>query len=75
MDEQRRRSISYLLRLWQVENRDEPGWRASLEALGGERLAFASIDELCAYLRWEAGLPPRSPSERNDSATGKGDLK
>jgi hypothetical protein len=75
MDEQRRHRISYLLHLWQVENRDKPGWRASLEALGGERLAFASIDELCAYLRWEAGLPPRSPPERDNLATKEGDLK
>ena len=69
MDVQRRRSISYLLRLWQVENGDELGWRASLEVLGGERLAFASIDELYAFLRWEAGLPPRSPPEQNGPAT------
>jgi len=75
MDERGRHSISYLLRLWQVENRDELGWRASLEALDGERLAFANVDELCAYLRWQADLPPRSPSERNDSATSKGDSK
>ena len=69
MDEQGRHSTSFLLRLWQVTNGDGSGWRASLEALGGERLAFASIDELCVYLRWQAGLPP----ERNDSRTDKGD--
>jgi hypothetical protein len=68
MDEQGRRSISYLLRLWRVEGSDEPGWRASLEALGGERLAFVSIDELFAYLHWQAGLPPRSAPEWNDPA-------
>ncbi|MBL7199130.1 MAG: hypothetical protein ISS56_03185 [Anaerolineae bacterium] len=79
MDEQGRHSVSYLLRLWQVENGDGLGWRASLEALGGDRLAFANIDELCAFLRWEAGLPPSlppaSPPERNDPAAKKGDLK
>jgi hypothetical protein len=69
MDEQGRHSISFLLRLWQIASGDELGWRASLEALGDERLAFASIDELCVYLRWHAGLPP----EWNDSRTGKGE--
>jgi hypothetical protein len=69
MDEQERHSISFLLRLWQVTNGDRSGWRASLEALGGERLAFASIDDLYVYLRWQAGLH----SEENDSRTGKGE--
>ena len=69
MDEQGRHNISFLLRLWQAANGEGPRWRASLEALGGERLAFASIDELCVYLRWQAGLPP----EANDSRTDKGE--
>ena len=73
MDERGRHRFSYLLRLWQVGNRDEPGWRASLERLDGERLAFANIGELCAYLHWEAGLPPSLPPERKDPAARKGD--
>ena len=76
MDERGRRYISFLLRLWQVEDRGKPGWRSSLEGPGdGDRLVFASIDELCAFLRWEAGLPPSSPTERNDPTTEKGDSK
>jgi len=74
MDERGRHRASYLLRLWQVESRDEPDWRASLERLDGDRLAFASIDELCAFLRWEAGLPLRSSPERNAPVAKRGDL-
>lgn len=43
----------YLLRLWPA-NTDQAGlvtWRASLESLdGGERLGFASLELLFAYL-------------------------
>ena len=62
MDEGRRRYISYLLRLWRIEDRGKPSWRASLEDPGsGDRLGFAGIDDLCAFLRWEADQPPSSP--------------
>jgi hypothetical protein len=57
---QKRRYLSYLLRLWQEGggeqprgdmHRDAPLWRASLESpQGGERLGFASLEDLYAYL-------------------------
>ena len=80
MDEQRQGYVSFLLRLWRVEDRGKSGWRASLEEPGGgDRLGFASIDNLCAFLRWEANLPPNSPrtqpTEQNDPTTEKGEPK
>ncbi len=45
--------LSYLLRLWLVED-DGPVWRASLEAPGhAERHGFTSLDALCAFLTAE----------------------
>jgi len=41
---------SYLLRLWRSETLD-PGWRASLEdPHTGERIGFASLEQLFAFL-------------------------
>jgi hypothetical protein len=46
---------SYLLRLWQDDNGQEPIWRASLQSsLTGERQAFPSLDHLFAFLRRRA---------------------
>ena len=54
MSEERRRSISYLLRLWQAEHEGTLVWRASLEsAHTGERRGFASLAELYAFLQQE----------------------
>lgn len=45
------RRRSYLLRLWQTDNPGGPNWQASLETPGnGERIGFASLEELFAYL-------------------------
>jgi hypothetical protein len=52
VSEQERRSLSYLLRLWQIESRGRLVWRASLEdARTGERRGFASIDALLIFVR------------------------
>jgi len=52
MSEPRRGYLAFLLRLWQVRSEAGPTWRASLEsARGGERLGFAGLDELLAFLR------------------------
>jgi len=51
MSEPRQRYIVYLLRLWRARCGAEFTWRASLESTrGGERLGFASLDELLAFL-------------------------
>ena len=55
------RYLSYLLRLWQENAGDLPGgdlplWRASLERpQDGERLGFASLEDLYAYLDAQTG--------------------
>jgi hypothetical protein len=56
--------LSYLLRLWRANGDDEslpgaerPVWRASLEcALTGKKQAFASLDDLFAFLRRQTGV-------------------
>jgi len=49
---ERRRYVSYLLRLWQIKSGGELAWRASLEsALTGKRKGFASLDDLFEFLR------------------------
>jgi hypothetical protein len=53
---QRRRYLSYLLRLWQEGADVPPLWRASLErSQGGDRLGFASLADLFAFLEDETG--------------------
>ncbi len=50
--------LSYLVRLWRVDEA-EAGWRASLhDPRTGERLGFASVDDLVAYLRQETDAEP-----------------
>lgn len=68
------RYLSYLLRLWQESGgfSDPPGdpplWRASLETpQAGERLGFASLADLFAYLESETGSSSQG-SERSDKS-------
>ena len=57
--ERQRPYLAYLLRLWQTQHKGEIGWRASLEnAHTGEKLAFAHLDELVAFLRERIGPAP-----------------
>jgi hypothetical protein len=65
MDGQAQDYVSYLLRLWRVSGGAQsfdPGeavWRASLEhPLTGERVGFASLDDLVAYLRQATDVEP-----------------
>jgi hypothetical protein len=47
--------MSYLLRLWR-EGGESVGWRASLhDPRTGERMGFASVDELFGYLQRQMG--------------------
>jgi hypothetical protein len=54
--------LSYLLRLWRVNDDTQPGaekaiWRVSLEnPHTGERKGFVSLDELFNFLREQAGI-------------------
>ena len=52
---------SYLLRLWQVDAADTPSWRASLEDVRThQRLNFASLEQLFAFLLGQTGSAPDS---------------
>jgi hypothetical protein len=53
---QQRRYVAYLLRLWQEGGGERPLWRVSLESpQGGERLGFASLEDLFAFLEEKTG--------------------
>jgi hypothetical protein len=48
--------LAYLLRLWQVRNKGQADWRASVEnAHTGERQGFASLADLFTFLEGEVG--------------------
>ena len=57
---------SYLLRLSQVSDpREGAPWRATVERVqDGQRLSFASLDELFDFLRQETGSGACSPGGR-----------
>jgi hypothetical protein len=49
--------MAYMLRIWPVRNQQKQCWRASLEnAQTGERVGFASLEELFEYLGQQTGL-------------------
>ena len=51
--------ISYLLRMWRANGEGKEVWRASLEnPHTGERLGFASLDKLFAFLQQQTGAVP-----------------
>lgn len=51
MSSKSRTTISYLLRMWQVQGADSLGWRASLEnPHTGEKFFFASLSRLYQFL-------------------------
>ena len=51
--------VSYLLRLWREKGSASTWWRASLQdPLSGQRVGFAYLDELVAFLQEQTGLAP-----------------
>jgi hypothetical protein len=69
VSKEKRRYISFLLRLWQTESKGDLVWRASLESSGTEeRWGFASLDELFAFLRQQT-------AGTSDSSAGKGEAR
>jgi len=54
--EHRKTYQSYLLRLWQVGERQCVQWRASLQSVRtGQRVIFSGLEELFEYLQAETG--------------------
>jgi hypothetical protein len=46
-----KQDVTYLLRLWQADNGDQPVWRLSLEQVHEQqRVIFASLAELADFL-------------------------
>jgi hypothetical protein len=60
--------FSFLLRLWTVSDEAVPSWRASLEdSHTGERIGFATLDELSAYLGHEKFVKVSDNGDENES--------
>ena len=56
MKDRKRRYLAYLVRLWQVRDKGQTVWRASVEnAHTGERRGFARLAKLFAFLESESG--------------------
>ena len=65
MSQDRRRYLSYLIRIWQVKGEQGWQWRASLESpASGKLRAFPNLDHLIAYLR--AQLEQQELAEKSD---------
>ena len=62
---------SFMLRLWRGDDGDASQWRASLQdSRTGERIGFASLENLMAYLRGQINL---SDKQLDSSEPAKGD--
>jgi hypothetical protein len=66
--------LSYLLRLWRVSGsedgsgEEETVWRASLESsYTGERIGFASLEELFEFLRRQTGMASELNDDRDEA--------
>jgi hypothetical protein len=69
MSRERWNYLSYLLRLWRDGGETPTTWRASLESsLTAERQSFASLDDLCAFLRQQTGATNEA---KDDEGTTK----
>jgi hypothetical protein len=65
---EQRRYFAYMLRLWQVDSNGEPIWRASLESPHtGERVGFASLEDLFDFLRERTGVSPGSDEDEGEA--------
>ena len=72
--------LSYLLRLWRVSGDEasrcregKAAWRASLESSQtGERRGFASLDDLCDFLREQTGVSSDANGDKRRSVLSGG---
>ena len=66
-----RKYLSYLLRLWMVEEDGEDVWRASLEVTHSrERYGFATLDNLLAFLKEQTQTSGKSGVTQQGSVEG-----
>ena len=60
--------LSYLLRLWRTGDGEEPMWRVSLRSAGsGERVGFASLEDLFHFLQSQTGARSGTGGDRQES--------
>lgn len=75
MPDRDRPYVTWLLRLWRVEDDGATLWRASLEnAQTGERYGFAGVDGLFGFLTdlvSGQGRPPTTPAWRREANSGR----
>jgi hypothetical protein len=65
--------FAYLLRLWREKGGETARWRASLQdPHSGERVGFAHLDELVAFLRERTGLAPPAESPKRERLPSMG---
>ena len=59
--------LSYLLRLWQVEDGERPMWRASLKGVHNrQQVGFASLQDLFRFLRTRTGTIASADGDRQE---------
>ena len=69
VDDDQHRHLSYLLRVWTVDQNGSPIWRASLESSqAGECVGFPDLDTLFAFLRQETSTTSEPDTSRTASA-------
>jgi hypothetical protein len=59
---------SYLLRLWQTDDLENPSWRASLENPTTRQITgFRSLEDLCEFLLSRQNAPPDAAIQSDPS--------
>jgi hypothetical protein len=67
--------LAYMLRLWQVDRQGQPKWRASLESPHtAERLGFADIAQLLAFLQEKTNTEPAGGDQPADLCDNESSL-
>ena len=68
MEDDQHRHLSYLLRVWTVDQNGSPIWRASLESpQTGERLGFPDLHALFAFLHQQTSTTSEPNTTRSAS--------
>ena len=60
-------TLTFLLRLWQVEDNGGVLWRASLEDAAGNQYGFADLITLAGFLHNQIACPP--DADNHDAGT------
>lgn len=64
--------LSYLLRLWRENGKEQTAWRASLErSRTAKRQAFPSLDELFEHLQQRVGVVLDADGDDDKTTIGR----